>query len=92
MCIGIPMQVVESGEFHARCLGGGREETVDLTLVGPQKPGTWLLVFLGDAREVLDSRTAAQITSALAALHSVLNGNSDVDRFFPDLVLKEHAA
>jgi hydrogenase expression/formation protein HypC len=82
------MQVVEPGDFRALCAGNGRTEEIDMALVGRQEPGTWLLVFLGTAREVLDSGTAARITDAVAALHSVLNGETDVDCHFPDLVVK----
>ena len=40
MCLGIPVQVIESGEHYARCAGRGGEVRVDLALVGPQAPGT----------------------------------------------------
>ena len=88
------MQVVEPGEFRAVCEARGRREDVDLALVGRQEKGTWLLVFLGAAREVLPVETAAQITDALAALQSVLNGNNSIDQYFADLVDRpiEHPA
>jgi hydrogenase expression/formation protein HypC len=81
-----------AGEFRALCEGGGRTEEVDLSLVGRQERGTWLLVFLGAARQVLDAVAAAQIADALAALQSVLNGNTAVDHYFADLTAKEHSA
>jgi hydrogenase expression/formation protein HypC len=89
MCLGIPMQVVEAGEFQALCEGSGRRERVDLILVGPQPAGAWLLVFLGAAREVLDATTAAQITGALSALQSILAGNPHIDHHFADLVARQ---
>ena len=70
MCIGIPMQVIEAGEFSALCRGSTGTEQVDLILVGPQPEGSWLLVFLG---------------TALEALSAVARGETDVDQFFPDL-------
>jgi len=56
MCIGIPMQVVEQHGESARCLYRGQESLVDTMLVGPQPVGTWLLVFLDTAREVLSDK------------------------------------
>ena len=62
MCVGIPLQIVTlNSPFTALCRGAQGEETIDLSLVGPQPPGTWLMTFLGAAREVIDADTAAQI-------------------------------
>lgn len=85
MCIGIPMQVVEAGEFSALCRSNAGTEQVDLALVGPQPAGSWLLVFLGAAREVLTAEDARLIASALEALSAVAVGETDVDHHFPDL-------
>ena len=81
MCMGIPMQITEARGLMATCAAGDRIETVDLALTGPLEPGTWVLVFLGSAREVLDPETAEQITRALDGLRSVLNGGSLGDAF-----------
>lgn len=88
MCLGIPMRVVSVEGLAARCVAGGRDETVDLALTGPVEPGTWLLVFLGAAREVLDEATADQITRALAGLEAVMAGGSPGDAF-ADLEARE---
>jgi hydrogenase expression/formation protein HypC len=86
MCIGIPMQVVESGAHHAWCRGPEGQALIDLALVGPQEPGTWLLTFLGAAREVLDPAAAAGITAALTGLAAALAGDqAGVDAAFADL-------
>lgn len=85
MCIGIPMQVIEAGEFSALCRGQDRVERVDLALVGSQPEGTWLLVFLGAAREVLTPEDADLIASALEALSAIARGETNVDHLFPDL-------
>lgn len=87
MCIGIPMQVLESEAGYAWCDNGGRRQRVDTLLVGNQNPGTWLLVFLGAARDVLEANTAMQIRDALHALTLAGQGES-VDHLFPDLVNK----
>ena len=46
MCIGVPMQVVEAaGDGAAWCVGRDGRVLIDLALVGPQSPGTWLLTW-----------------------------------------------
>jgi hydrogenase expression/formation protein HypC len=86
--MGVPMQVLSSEGIVARCGADGEERVVDLSLVGPQPAGTWVLVFLGSAREVLDPQTAEQITKALAGLQAVLNGG-DLGDAFADLENRE---
>ncbi len=81
------------GSF-AVCLTTGGEERLDTLLTGPLEPGQWVLGFLGAAREVVDAERAAQITGALSALQSILNGQGDdvtalVDHHFADLVDRE---
>lgn len=88
MCIGIPVQVVEPGDFVALCRGRNGEQEVNMMLVGPQEAGTWVLNFLGSAREVMTADDAAKMDSALDALAAIANGETDVDidSYFPDLV------
>lgn len=86
MCVGIPMQVLSTDFGFARCKAEDGEHDVDVRLVGEVKPGAWVLVFLGAAREVLDDQTAARISDAMAALQSVMQGETNVDRFFEDLI------
>lgn len=85
MCIGVPMQVVECHEFHAICSDGAEQHKVDTLLVGAVEPGTWLLVFLGAAREVLDPDTALQMRDAVSAVGHVMSGNLDVQHLFADI-------
>ena len=84
MCMGIPMQVASSRGLVARCIADGREETVDLALVGPQPDGQWVLVFLGSAREALDAETAGLIRKALAGVAAAMAGG-DIGDAFADL-------
>lgn len=93
MCIGIPMQVVESHGFVARCAGRGETADLNMLLVGPQEPGTWVLGFLGSAREVLSEDDARKINDALDALEAVMNGDEevDIDAHFADLTGRERA-
>lgn len=90
MCIGIPVQVIETQGFHARCRGRNGEEWVNLMLVGPQPPGTWLLNFLGSAREVMSEEDAHNANRAFDALQAVLAGEEsiDIDHYFPGLGAK----
>ena len=86
MCIGIPMKVIEIDEFQALCEGMGKTKHIDISLIGPQVIGTWVLTFLDSAREVLTDQHAAQITDALMALDTVMRGSSDeIDSLFSDL-------
>ena len=88
MCVGVPMQVLSVQDYAARCAGAEGEAVVDLALVGPQPPGTWLLVHLGAAREVLDPAQAAQIARALEGLRAVMAGG-DAGDAFADLEARE---
>ncbi len=85
MCLGIPMRVLAGSEFTARCAGRHGEADIDLLLVGPQPPGTWLLTFLGAAREVIDAERAALVDAALDAVDAAGQGSSDFAAFFADL-------
>ena len=89
MCIGVPMCVVSASSGRALCEGAAGRREIDMVLVGDQPEGTWVLVFLDAAREVVGAEQAALIQSALDALGVAANGQSDVDRFFPDLVGRE---
>lgn len=68
MCLAVPVQVVEAGEFIALCRGLNGEEQVNMMLIGAQPAGTWVLNFLGSAREVLSEADALAINRALESL------------------------
>lgn len=87
MCIGIPVQVIASGEFVATCRGRNGDEQVNMMLIGAQPEGTWVLNFLGSAREVLTEQDAQNIDKALDGLNAIMSGNSniDIDSYFPGL-------
>ena len=86
MCIGLPLRVVESHGTFAWCEADGQREQLDMMLVGEQPVGTWVLGFLGTARQVLGDEEAAQARAARQALAAVLRGDGTVDAFFADLV------
>ncbi|MBE9549315.1 MAG: HypC/HybG/HupF family hydrogenase formation chaperone [Proteobacteria bacterium] len=87
MCIGIPVQVVKAGEYMATCRGRNGEEQVNMMLIGAQPKGTWLLSFLGSAREVLTEDDARNIDKALDGLTAIMSGetNINIDEYFPGL-------
>ena len=89
MCIGQPMRVVEMDDTHAWCEVDGQRERLDMALVGTQPVGTWVLAFLGGARQVLGDEEAAQACAGRKALAAVLAGSQNVDSFFSDLVDRE---
>ena len=89
MCMGTPMQVVEMRGSHALCEANGELAMVDMLLVGEQPAGTWILNFLGGAREVLQPEQAIQMQQALQAVSNIMNGQSDdaaIADLFADLV------
>ncbi|XWN32826.1 MAG: HypC/HybG/HupF family hydrogenase formation chaperone [Devosia sp.] len=81
MCVGIPMEVVTVEGLSAVCRAGEATEQVDLSLVGEVAPGTFLLVFLGAAREVLSPARADEITRALNGLRALMAGKGLGDAF-----------
>jgi hydrogenase expression/formation protein HypC len=92
MCLGVPMRVMESLGHAAWCEGRGERALVDLTLVGPQPVGTWVLTHLGAAREVLTPQAADSSNAALDALAAALSGDAArIDSGFADLVGREPA-
>jgi hydrogenase expression/formation protein HypC len=91
MCIGIPMQVIDpEGVGAAWCIGRDGRQLVDMALVGPQVPGTWILAFAGAAREVMTPEAAARTDAAIDALAAALRGDTaSIDHAFADLVNRE---
>ncbi len=89
MCLGIPMQVVEVRDGIAVCEGMGERRDINMQLVGDQPAGTWVLAFLDTAREVLSEEDAASISDAVMAVNLVMQGKTDVDHLFADLVDRE---
>ncbi len=89
MCLGIPMQVIEVREGIAVCEGMGERREINMQLVGEQSPGTWVLTFLDAAREVLSEADAVRISDAIMAVNLVMQGHTDVDHLFADLIDRE---
>lgn len=89
MCIGLPMQVRELRDGMAVCEGMGERREINMLLVGDQPPGTWVLTFLDTAREVISEERAAQVSDAIQAVNLVMQGQTNVDHLFADLVDRE---
>lgn len=90
MCMGIPLQVISNEGLKAFCGDHQDEQWVDMSLVGPQEEGTWVLVFLGAAREVVTPERAKAIANALKALTQVMNGEREFEEgLFADLIDRE---
>ena len=85
MCLGIPMRVLEAGEWFASCAADGVQRQVNLALVGPQHAGTWLLVQQDTAREVLTEDDAHKISQALQGVAAALRGETELSQYFGDL-------
>ncbi|WP_417820926.1 HypC/HybG/HupF family hydrogenase formation chaperone [Terasakiella sp.] len=92
MCIGTPVKVIENRDFVALCEGRNGTEEVNMMLVGPQTEGTWVLNFLGSAREVISEQDAENINKALDGLTAIMDGADkiDVDMYFPDISMKNN--
>lgn len=88
MCIGVPVQVVEAGELVSICRGLNGEEQVNMMLIGAQPVGTWVLNYLGSAREILTEEDAENINRALQSLQALRTGSGefDADLFFSEPV------
>ncbi len=99
MCIGLPMQIKENGFGFALCEGMGVQKEVDTMLIGEQPPGTWVLVFLNSAREVLTEDNARKITDAVQAVDMIMASDNQIstqalntdciDALFADLIDRE---
>ncbi|MEL6584396.1 MAG: HypC/HybG/HupF family hydrogenase formation chaperone [Pseudomonadota bacterium] len=74
MRIGIPMKVLSVRGTNALCMEGGTLDTVDLSEIGPQPVGSWVLTFFGRARSALSEPEASRIAEALAGLRDEVDG------------------
>lgn len=89
MCVGVPMLIVSAEPGMAVCEGRGRRERVSMLLPGDQPVGTWILAYQGGAVRTMTSVEAAQTSAALDALEAALAGETDLDRYFADLSVRE---
>ncbi len=83
------MQVIGFNGEYAVCERGGAHHFIDTQLIGTPQIGDWLLTFLDTAREIISPEHAAQIQDALQALTLTLQGETNIDHLFADLVDRE---
>ncbi len=83
MCIGIPMQVVEVNGAFAWCEGRGRCERLNVFLLEELNRGDWVYASLGQAREKITWQRADEINLALDGLAAALQGETNLDAYFP---------
>ncbi len=76
MCIGLPMQVVQTAPGRAEVQGRGESRWVDTALIGEVAPGDWLLIFLDGARERLDAERAAEVNATLDLIDASLGADN----------------
>ncbi|WP_460274053.1 HypC/HybG/HupF family hydrogenase formation chaperone [Celeribacter sp. ULVN23_4] len=81
MCVGIPMKILFGEDLAATASDGKQHHLIDLALTGPLEPGTWVLTFLGTAREVLSEAEALKIKDALGGLAALMEGRELGDAF-----------
>ena len=87
VCVGIPLRLTDVDGTIATATDGARTETIDLSLVGSQPVGTWVLGFLGTAREVISENEARLIADAIAGVERVMAGG-DLGDAFSDLTTR----
>ncbi len=71
MRVGIPVRVIETKGLSALARDGDDTVGVDLSLIGPVAPGSWVLDYLGAAREVLGPDEAQKLRAAVGSRHPV---------------------
>jgi hydrogenase assembly chaperone HypC/HupF len=77
------MQIVEVDAAFAWCEGRGRRERLNTMLLEELSPGDWVYATLGLAREKLTRQRADEINLALDGLAAALQGETNLDSFFP---------
>jgi len=79
------MQVIEIDGAFAWCEGRGRRERLNILWLVEVSPGDWVYAVLGQAREKLTVQRMNEINLALDGLAAALQGETDLDAYFPDL-------
>jgi hydrogenase expression/formation protein HypC len=68
------MQVLRIEPGYAVCEGRGEKRRVTTALVGDVVVGDWVLIFLNDAREIIDAQRAAEVNMALNWVQDAMGG------------------
>ncbi|MCA9000742.1 MAG: HypC/HybG/HupF family hydrogenase formation chaperone [Planctomycetes bacterium] len=70
MCLAIPMQLLERGEFDGTCDLNGIQRKVGLWLTPDASQGDWVLVHAGFAIGVIDNEEAARTLALLESIET----------------------
>jgi hydrogenase assembly chaperone HypC/HupF len=70
------MRVLEHGEVTALCEGRGERKRINMLMVGDCPPGSWVMTFLGAARDVLSEQDADEINRTLDEVEALLRGEA----------------
>jgi hypothetical protein len=81
------MQVIEVDGAFAWCEGRGHRERLNTFWLGETSPGDWVYAVLGQAREKLTEQRVVEINLALDGLAAALQGETNLDAYFPDLTI-----
>ena len=76
MCIGIPMQVLACAGTFADCVGREGAGRVGTQLVAPVSVGDWLLVFLGEAQQIITAQRAQEVNATLDLVTQAMQGQA----------------
>lgn len=83
------MLITDIEPGYAIAEGMGERKRIDTLITGDQPVGTWVLVFINSAREVLTEIDAQRITQAVQAINLTMQGETDIAHLFADLVDRE---
>jgi hydrogenase assembly chaperone HypC/HupF len=78
------MQVIEVDGAFAWCEGRNRRERLNTLLLEDVCLGDWVYAVLGQAREIMTEQRAQEINLALDGLAAVMQGETNLDAYFPD--------
>lgn len=78
------MRILAVDGIAATATDGREQAQIDMSLLGDVPPGSWVLTFLGTARELIDADQAEKITAALDGLRALMAGG-DLGDAFADL-------
>ncbi len=87
MCVGDPMRLATINGIAGTTEDG---QVIDLSLTPDARPGDWLLVFLGTAREILPEDEALKTRAAVNGLRALMQGG-DLGTAFADLEARSPA-
>lgn len=71
MCLAVPMELIEKGEFSGVALMGGVKREVNLMLVPDVKIGDFIIIHAGSAISILSQEEARKTLDMLGQIENV---------------------